>query len=181
MTAGFEMARRAPLQRRDQALREFSFQVPHEIARLNPEARHFKLEDMGPMYDLKTEYRAFDAAKDARAFLYFPNGAVKATAAFVAINAEFKPPDESWRDPAIGRKGRKENIGMLVAGMLAWDTQYPIWTGLRPDIIGRIETGELPVIISFRQIACGAIYHTESENYKQPESTGLMMDLTKIA
>lgn len=175
------MARRAPLRHRDQALREFSFQVPHEIARLNPDAQQFRLENMGPMYDLETEHRVFDATKNARAFLYFPNGAVKATAAFVAINAEFKPPDESWLDPAIGHKGKEENVGMLVAGMLAWLTQYPIWAGMRPDIIGRIETGELPVIISFRQMACGAIYHTKSENYKEPESTRLMMDLTKIA
>lgn len=176
------MAHRAPLRHRDQALREFSFQVPHEIARLNPDAQQFRLEDMGPMYDLKTEHRVFDATKNARAFLYFPDGAVKATAAFVAINAEFKPPNETWLDPAIGRKGKEENIGLLVAGMLAWLTQYSIWAGgLRPDIIGRIETGELPVIISFRQMACGSIYHIGSENYKEPASTGLMMDLTKIA
>ncbi|KAG6357640.1 hypothetical protein INS49_013517 [Diaporthe citri] len=182
--ASFEKAHRAPIRLRDQALREASFRVPREIAKLNPEAQQFRLEDMGPMYPLPkgTEAgRRIDTKKNACAFLYFPNGAVKATAAFVAINAEFKPPNERWLDPAIARKGKEENIGILVAGMVAWYIQYEIWSGLRPDITGRIQSGELPVIISFRHIACGALHHIESGDYTNPASVALMMDLTKIA
>lgn len=162
---GFEMAHEAPTRLRDQALREASFQVPHEIARLNPEAQQFTLEDMGPMHALPNgtlAERGFDIKKDGRIFLYFPNSAVKATAAFVAINAEFKPPNQTWKDPAISSKGNEENVAMLVAGMLTWELQYSIWAELNPDIIGRIESDELPVIINFRHIACGSMYHVES-------------------
>lgn len=165
-------------------MREASFQVPHEIAKLNLEAQQFRLEDTGPMYPLPNgsqAERAIDIKKNARIFLYFPNGALKAAAAFVAINAEFKPPNETWRDPDIARKGKTENIGMLSAGMTVWYTQYLMWAELRPDMIGRIQSGELPVIISFRHIACGSVYHFESEDYNNPASAALMMDLTKIA
>lgn len=133
------------------------------------------------MIPLPSPHAVFDAEKNARVFLYFPNGAAKATAAFVAINAEFKPPDETWRDPAIARKGKEENLRMIAAGMTAWYMRYLIWAELRPDIVGRIQSGELPVIINFRHVAYGSTYHFESEMYKEPASAALMMDLTKIA
>lgn len=45
-TAGFNMAREAPEDRRHSALGEATFSVPYEVASLNPAAKDFRIEDM---------------------------------------------------------------------------------------------------------------------------------------
>ncbi|KAJ0109469.1 hypothetical protein J7T55_000394 [Diaporthe amygdali] len=181
VTAGFEMARRTPMRRRDQALREASFQVPHEIARLNPDAQQFRLEDMGllPAFPEGSGHEPpFDMERDARAFLYFPNGAAKATAAFVAINAEFKSPVKLRKDGPVTHKASESNMKLLNSGMLGWVVQAYHWSYYNPDVYGRIQTGQLPVIINYRQMACGSLYDIEAEMFPDPTSFSLMMSLS---
>lgn len=95
----FNRARNSTLHQRNDALREATFHVPHVLARLNKDAPDFRLEDLGPMVHAKKFWDRlgeihpslapyFDCAEETRVFLYFPNGATKATAVFVAVNAE---------------------------------------------------------------------------------------------
>lgn len=175
------MARRTPIRRRDQALREASFQVPHEIARLNPDAQQFRLEDMGPMPAFPEgsgHEPPFDMERDTRAFLYFPNGAAKATAAFVAINAEFKPQAKLRKDGPVIHKGSEWHMQLLNSGMRAWIVQAYNWVYYNPDVYGRIQTGQLPVIVNYRQMACGSLYDTEAGMFPDPTSFSLLMSLS---
>lgn len=172
IAAGFEMARRTPLPRRDQALREASFQVPHELARLNPDARHFRLEDLGPTpawAEVEGYKPPFNLAEDARVFLYFPDGGVKATAAFVSINADF----EIKRTKHGFLPGMfdisEQNLELIKAGMLAWTAQHLDLAANNPGLYRRIQTGQLPVIMNFHDKASGALYDTEAKTFHDPE------------
>ncbi|KAK2596452.1 hypothetical protein N8I77_013342 [Diaporthe amygdali] len=183
VAAGFEMANKTPIRRRDQALREASFQVPHEVARLNPDAQKFRLEDMGPTPALfkGSKYEApFNITREARIFLYFPNGATKATAAFVAINAEFKFPTAPRKGAIVMYTPSKQNLDMLEAGMVLWTIQHHTWASHNPDVFGRIQTGQLPVIITFREKACGSLFDTEAETFPDIKSFWYLMSLTEV-
>lgn len=46
---GFDIARNSAPHQRNDALREATFQVPHELASLSQDAPDFRLEDLGPM------------------------------------------------------------------------------------------------------------------------------------
>lgn len=190
ISAGFEMARKAPAQRREQAFREASFQVPHEIARLNPEAPRFRVEDMGPMPPLKKTWKEmgeigfhltppFDPEKEARVFLYFPNDAPRATAAFLAINSELHP---STQRNAHGRamgKRNEDHRPMLGIASTIWICQTINWRRHHPHVLDRIETGRLPVIMSFRDTACGRLWDTSTEFFADLTADTYFMDLNK--
>lgn len=180
IAAGFEMARRTPLPGRDQALREASFQVPHEIATLHPHARQFRLEDLGPTpawAEVPGYEPPFDITKDARVFLYFPDGAAKATAAFVAINADFVIDNDGF---AGMFKTSSQNLDMLKAGMLAYTAHYLDLASKNPDLYSRIQTGQLPVIVNFRDKASGSLYDTGAATFHNPESFLKMAMLREI-
>lgn len=158
----FEMARKSPIRRRDQAIREATFHVPHEVVRFNSVAApHFVLEDMGPMPPLPKDWEAeiptklkhpWNIEREARAFLYFPHKSARATTAFVAINAELPlPPDRKQGNAMHNIHRVSEDLNSLMAfGTNSWHLRYRIWADRQPDIIDRIKPGPLPVIFCFR-------------------------------
>lgn len=152
----FEKARKSPIRRRDQAIREATFHVPHEVARFNSGAApHFVLEDMGPLPPFPKDWEAemptklkhpWDIGREARAFLYLPHKSAKATAVFVAINAELQAtPDQKQRRHKMHRASEDQN-SLLAFGTNSWRLRYRIWADRQPDIIDRIKPGPLPVI-----------------------------------
>lgn len=174
LAVGFNMARNSALHQRNDALREATFQVPHELARLNKDAPDFKLEELGPMVDGKNMWDRVgerfpslapfvDCAEEARVFLYFPNGATKATAIFVAVNAELKyplrKPQQSATDGVFMNGVRAATEVSLLANF--WGFQHNLWAQSHPAVIGRVEEVErLPVVFNFRDKAFGAMYYT---------------------
>ncbi|KAG6368379.1 hypothetical protein INS49_002585 [Diaporthe citri] len=174
LAVGFNMARSSALHQRNDALREATFQVPHELARLNEDAPDFRLEDLGPMEHAKKLWDRVgerfpslapfvDCAEEARVFLYFPNGAAKATAVFVAVNAELKyplhKPQQSAADGVLMNGVHAANEVSLFAGF--WVFQHNLWAQSHPAVIGGVEGMErLPVIFNFRDKAFGALYYT---------------------
>ncbi|KAG8161951.1 hypothetical protein KVR01_007716 [Diaporthe batatas] len=168
VTAGFDMAMRKPTRLRDQAYREASFQVPHEIARLNTAAPRFKIEEMAPLTCVRKELGrlrrgdpdlefSFDIEKDAQLFLYFPNDSPKAAAAFLAINTKFDTRVRNSEVPPTDEQAR-----LLAYGMALFKLQCRHWADKRPEILRRIGPALLPVIISFRGTACGLLYDMRS-------------------
>lgn len=174
LAVGFNMARDSALHERNDALREATFQVPHELARLNKDAPDFKLEELGPMVDGKMIWDKVgerfpslapfvDCVEEARVFLYFPNGAVKATAIFVAVNAELKYPLRKPQQSTAGDAFMNSAHAATEVGLLAnfWGFQHNVWAQSHPAVIGRIEEMErLPVIFNFRDKAFGGLYYT---------------------
>lgn len=174
LAVGFNMARNSAPHQRNDALREATFQVPHELARLNKDAPDFRLEDLGPPVDGKkiwdrvgerfTSLVPFiDFAEEARVFLYFPNGATKATAVFVAVNAELKyplrKPQQSTAGDAVMNGAHAATEVDLLANF--WGFQHNLWAQSHPAVIGLLEEMErLPVIFKFRDKAFGALYYT---------------------
>lgn len=190
LAEGFNMARNSALHQRNDALREATFQVPHELARLNKDAPDFRLEDLGPMVHAKKLWDRVgerfpslapfvDCAEEARVFLYFPNGANKATAVFVAVNAELKYPEDKPQQSTVygafmngARAGTEFSFQV---GLLAnfWRFQHSYWAQNQPAVIGQIEEMErLPVIFNFGDKAFGALYYTR---------LGLILDTSMCA
>lgn len=183
------MASKSPIHGRDQAFREASFHVPYEIARLNPDAPRFRVEDMGPMPPLQKLWKdmknigfhvtaPFDVEKEARVFLYFPNDAPRATAAFLAINTEFHPVGERNARGKVTTPEDQDGITTIAA--IIWICQTINWRRHHPDVLDRIEPGLLPVIMSFRDTACGSLWDTHVELFTSPEAQKVMMNFTKI-
>lgn len=184
VTAGFEMARRKPIRSRDQAYREATFQVPHEIARLNPDARRFRVEEMAPLSSLRKTWQAlakqghytkspFNIEREARVFLYFPNDSDKATAAFLAINAEHHPPNAK-----LGVTTRTDNQRLLLGvATMIWQCQCLHWHHENSEVLRRIGPRELPVIISFRGMACGSLWDVRRRDFPGLESLDVAFDL----
>lgn len=164
----FNLARNSTLHQRNDALREATFHVPHELARLNKDAPDFRLEDLGPMVHAKKFWDRlgeihpslapyFDCAEETRVFLYFPNGATKATAVFVAVNAE--PLRKPQPPSGVGEHSRRAVKAACAVNV--WEAQHKIWAKINPAVIGRIEEMErLPVIFNFRDEAFGVTYYT---------------------
>lgn len=164
----FKLAYNSTPDQRNDALREATFHVPHELARLNKDAPDFKLEDLGPMVQAKEFWDRlgeihpslapyFDCAEETRVFLYFPNGATKATAVFVAVNAE--PLRKPQPPSGVGEHARRAVEAAWSVNI--WKIQHEIWARSNPAVIGRIEEMErLPVIFNFRDEAFGVMYYT---------------------
>lgn len=168
LAEGFNLARNRMLHQRNDALREATFHVPHELARLNKDAPDFRLEDLGPMVHAKKVWDRlgeihpslapyFDCAEETRVFLYFPNDATKATAVFVAVNAE--PLRKLQRSSGVGEHARRAVEAAWAVNV--WKIQHEIWAQSHPAVIGRIEEMQrLPVIFNFRDEAFGLMYYT---------------------
>lgn len=60
------MAGKAPEDRRHSALREASFSVPYEVARLNPDAKEFQIEDMVRDWEQDLPFLAIFSGVSAR-------------------------------------------------------------------------------------------------------------------
>lgn len=164
MSMAFNMARNAPMHRRNKNLRDATFQVPHELAKLNSKAPNFHLEDLGPMaagkipWDVgrshsSTDGPPLDAKTETRAFLYFPNGSPKATAIFLAVNSELKYPKQvQSQRPGYSRKP--------LALLQAFRVVYADWERNRPSLIDRIVVVDrLPVICNFQEHVFGSLYY----------------------
>ncbi|KAG6355199.1 hypothetical protein INS49_004280 [Diaporthe citri] len=189
LSAAFEMASKSPIRSRDQAFREASFYVPYEIARLNPDAPRFRVEDMGVMPPLKKLWKdmdnlgfhvtaPFDVEKEARVFLYFPNDAPRATAAFLAINTEFHPVGQPNSQGKVTTPEDQDKVTTIAS--IIWICQNINWRRHHPHVLDRIEPGHLPVIMSFRETACGSSWDTHKELFTSKEAHNIMVNLTKI-
>lgn len=171
LAEGFNTARNSTLHQRNDALREATFHVPYELARLNKDAPYFRLEDLGPMVYAKKLWdrigeitpsfaASFNCAEEMRVFLYFPNGATKATAVFVAVNAELKHVLHKLQ-PSVGAGEHARRAVEAAFPVNAWRIQHRFWAKRNPAVIGRIEEMErLPVIFNFRDEAFGVMYYT---------------------
>lgn len=168
MSMAFNMARNAPTNQRTNKLRDATFHVPHELARLNREAPDFRLEDLGPMAPGKipwnvgfgffhkstTERPPLNAKTETRAFLYFPKGSPKATAVFLAINSELRYPEQA------GVQYERSDTGKALALLQAFRVVYKDWQRNRPSLVDRIvEVDRLPVICNFREHVFGSLYY----------------------
>ncbi|KAL1875815.1 hypothetical protein Daus18300_003006 [Diaporthe australafricana] len=187
ITACFRMASKAPKHSRDQAYREASFQVPHELARLSPDAPSFRVEDMGPLsslrktrQELESEGRLhidspFNMEKDARVFLYFLNDSTQATAAFLAINAEFAPLEQVPTQGINEFDLTEDQLRLLGVAMKIWFCQNVDWVRRHDDVLHRIGPTDLPVIFSFRGNACGSLWESYSASFPYPRFAQIMM------
>lgn len=158
-------------QRHDK-LREATFLVPRELARLNEKAPQFRLEELGPIAEGKIPWTfgfqrpgvskdgpPLDAKTETRAFLYFPNGSPKATAVFLALNSERMYPEKAkMQSPPV-----RDDIGLSkkpMALLTAFRIVYQDWEENRPSVIDRIvETSRLPVICNFQENVFGCIFY----------------------
>lgn len=170
MGMAFNMARNAPMHQRHDKLREATFHVPHELARLNSEAPGSRLEDLGPLSQGKIPWDmplrrnrdgpALNAKAETRAFLYFPNSSSKATAVFVAVNSELMYPKKHlMRSPPTynGNGYSTKSIALLAAFRVV----YADWKQNRPSVTDRImEMERLPVICNFQENSFGCVYYT---------------------
>lgn len=163
MSMAFNMARNAPSNQRNNKLRDATFHVPHELARLNREAPNFRLEDLGPIaagkipWDLplqkSTDGPPLNAKTETRAFLYFPSGSPKATAVFLAVNSELK----YLKQFDFERSGYSTKP---VALLRAFRVVYADWQRDRPGLVDRIvEVDRLRVICNFQERVFGFVYY----------------------
>lgn len=182
VTAGFEMASNRPIRLRDQAYREASFQVPHEVARLSPGAPGGgRVQEMAPL-SIAREWQEettkgagqgggeglkppFNIEREARVFLHFPKGSDRATVAFLAINADFGPSPMREEARVVRKRSNKQQTRLMNAAKAVWKCQYAQWVRLRPDIVRRIEPDELPLIITFRGTVWGMLWDTRGKTF----------------
>lgn len=192
ISAGFKMAHNSPPERRHAALREATFQVPYEMARYNKDAKDFRLENMGPPPPLPAEMlelppsmlgveEGFDVEEDVRVSLYYPKGATKAAAAFVAINSELSVPDVT-RPVAIQRtEDDAKRSRLLELAMAFFLNKYRTWARTEPEILERMETGSgrIQVIFVFRDKAGGAEFDTNQLRYPEGQTLGFIFGLSE--
>lgn len=174
VTAAFNLARESAPHERNDALREATFQVSRELARLYKTTPDFRLEDLGPMVHANlwldrvgvrfpSPSPFIDCGQETRVLLYFPKGATKATAIFVAVNAERKHFLHHLQEAGEGGVARRRaratgEVNVLVG---AWEFQQKVCALIKPAVFGRIEERKhLPVIFNFREKAFGALYYT---------------------
>lgn len=173
IAAGFEMASKRPMRLRDQAYREATFQVPHEVARLSPDAPQYRVQEMAPL-SIGKEWQEetkgggplrspFNIEREARVFLYFPKSSDKATAAFLAINSELVPPFKQQQIRI--HEPTKERIRLVETARTIWKCQYKRWVRRHPDIVRRIGPTELPLIVSFRGMTWGLLWDTRAKQF----------------
>lgn len=183
------MASKEPPSRRNQSYRQASFQVPHEMARLNADAPRFRVEAVSPMPPLNKTFREmremgapapapFDPEKESRVFLYFPNDATRATAAFVAINTEFRPVEERAPDGRVAVTTNEKHLRLNMAAANIWICQAVNWRRHHPHVLDLIEPGPLPVIVTFREWACEHLWDTTTENFLNLDKDRELMKLT---
>lgn len=191
ISATFKMASKAPSRDRASSFREASFRVPYEISRLNLEAPRFRLEDLGPMAPLKQRFREmrelgfpisahFDPEREARVFLYFPNDAPRATAAFLSINTEFRPLEYRDAQGRVAYSTNKDHDRISFIAINIWICQAIHWRRHDPQVLDRIEPGLLPVIMNFREWISGSLWDTTIENFSDPAAQVAMMNSARL-
>lgn len=191
--AGFALARSRPTSLQNDALREATFEIPYDIARLNKDAPQFKITDMGhcPVFSDQTQMvldialegfkPSFTHEKDTRVFLYYPNGSKKATAAFLVINTEFTVPSpqepNEIKEPFPGTSLEIRH-SLVQYAINMWINTYARWADDHPEIIRKnIEPGNLPVIFCFRNKISGSIFDQKTKIFPGPVSASLIFDL----
>lgn len=174
VSVAFKMARSFPADRRIEALRQATFAVPNEIARLNKAAPEYSIKDIGPARELDLERAdfvgnitgsklSFDIKEDTRIFLYYPSPqTAKATAVFVAINAEPKVRELSESEGPEGLEATPAAWQVLIKHTVAlWQNHWALWTAEDPDMLKNYfepGSGNVPVIFSFQDKTCGAYF-----------------------
>lgn len=170
MGMAFNMARAAPMEQRHDMLREATFHVPHELAKLNKKAPKFRLEELGPMAEGRLPWTTpsqrvskngppLNAKTETRAFLYFPNGSPKATAVFLAVNSELMYPRKARMQSPPGRDEIATSRKPM-ALLFAFCVVYQDWEENRPSVTDRIaRTSRLPVICNFQENVFGCIFY----------------------
>lgn len=122
----------------------------------------------------------FDPQKDARIFLYFPNGSEKATAAFLAINAEFPigTPSEAM---ATAISTHSQPARLIDQAMRAWTVQYAAWQDENPEVIKRLEpvSGKFPVIFCYRDMISGCHYDVASKRFVETDTARIVFGLVE--
>lgn len=191
VSAGFNMARNRPEDRRQNALREATFRVPYEVVRFNRDAKDFRVENMGPpppfsesvISDFADHWPEgtdlFDPQQEARIFLYFPGGATKATAAILAVNGEIEIPDTTKPSAGLAVAGLKKRQ-LINQAMACWMTQYSQWEVHQPDVLERMEAGsegKFPVIFVFQDKASGCEWSTSEGRFIDPLTLNFIFGL----
>lgn len=189
VSVAFKMAksRSSPGPRTD-ALRQATFAVPHEIARLNKiPGSKFHLKEMGPCRDLDADRLnfivsttgfkpTFDVKEDTQVSLYYPSkDATKATAVFVAINAEGQIPQHGPAAPGA------TNLKTLIQYATAlWNNHYELWTAEDPDLKNSFEPGPLHIIFSFQDKTCGGLYNQETSQFETGSPLEVVIGLVDL-
>lgn len=170
LALAFNKARNSAPQRRNGALREATFEVPHELARLNSDAPGFRLEDLGPM------------VRGRR----FRTGLARSSTALRRLSTARRRPVDAcplilpqWREESDRRlrgrqlraqvrfaqetaacRGRHGHTRVPQGGSLGecLEDPTPDLGAKKSAVIGRIQDVErLPVIFNFRHEAFGAM------------------------
>lgn len=189
MSLAFNMARKAPVKQRNKRIREATFHVPHELARLNKRAPDFRIEDLGPLAPgwipwetlMGKDGPPLNAKTDTRAFLYFPERSSKATAIFLAINSELRFPTRPLAEsPPAYDKSTRYSTKPVALGR-AFRVMYNEWKVQRPTVTGHFEhMGRLPVICNFQEYAYGYIYYPKSGMYPNTRMSITPLNVTDI-
>lgn len=120
----------------------------------------------------------FDAEKECRVFLYFPNDAPRATAAFLAINTELPPVGQPNAQGKVTTPEDQDGISSVAS--VIWICQIINWRRHHSEVLDRIEPGKLPVIMSFREAAYGSLWDTHVEFFLNPADQKVTINFTKI-
>lgn len=117
---------------------------------------------------------------DTSVFLYFPNGATKATAAFLAVNDDLSSAESAGSEPGKLIDPDKNNF-LLNQSIMFWMAQYRHWEAHQPDLIERLDSeSELfPVIFVFRDKVSGCQWHTREGGFKAHQTLGMVFELLK--
>lgn len=144
--------------------------TPYNLSARVFRPNNFRLEDIGPMSNTKGIWKRtgeklpslapFIGCKaETRVLLYFPDGATKATAIFVAVNVALKLPTK--KDVKAEMKSFKPiNRALFEVSLLEtdWVSEHKIWARSHPALVGSIEELEqIPVIFNYRAKAYGSM------------------------
>lgn len=190
-STGFQQAQDLPAgQLREDALREYSFEIPHHVALLNETAIEFRLENMGSPNLTNDDWRLedsewyekdasapvdpspypardnflFDESRDVRIYFYFPDKAPTAQAVFIAVNFGLST-------------SRKETVSTVNHLHELWQRVMRKWTRDHPDIVQRMQTGDLPIIFNLQSCILGTIWSTDRKRFLFADSANAILDL----
>lgn len=170
-------------------LREATFLVPQEVARLNTKAPDFLLADVGPVadgeipWDLKSGGPPLDAGAETRAFLYFPDAsAEEAAAVFLVVNTELRYTKKVMRQFPDGDHRRPTNSSNAVCLIKAFHDTHGAWKRSRPSPVDHMkEVGQLPLICVFQESVFGCAYYPRFGHTGQPVMAVIPLDITDLS
>lgn len=188
LSTAFNMARNAPTFERHNKLREVSFLVPHEVARLNRKAPDFHLEDLGPvsdgeiLWDLRKGGTPLDARTETRVFLYFPNGSSKAAAVFLAVNSELIYTKKAMRKSTDADHRGLTNTTNAICLIKAFRDTHQKWKRSHPSPADRMkEVGQLPLICVFQESVFGCAYYPRFGHNGPTVMAMIPLDVTDLS